>query len=189
MFRSFLPKANSQSPKKSKSIQANLFARLCIIYWYYFITFSQLFLVDGLFWTYWRLMYHVNGLALSFFFESGLNVHKLMNSLINNQLKRYWSKILIGITKDWTGNSQWYSVVLFHGTILSGSKGDDYFEIKTIVTSHALNYILWKTVPDVQPTRFSLFYFVLFYLFFSLLTFLCTVSWLSERLDRAIRVW
>lgn len=104
MFRSFLPKANSQSPKKSKSIQANLFARLCIIYWYYFITFSQLFLVDGLFWTYWRLMYHVNGLALSFFFESGLNVHKLMNSLINNQLKRYWSKILIGITNDWTGN-------------------------------------------------------------------------------------
>ena len=57
-------------------------------------------------------------------------------------------------------------MVLFHGTILSGSKGDDYFEIKTIVTSHALNYILGKTVPDVQPTRFSLFYFVLFYLFF-----------------------
>ena len=32
------------------------------------------------------------------------------------------------------------SVVLFHGTIFSGSKGDDYFEIKSIVTSHALNY-------------------------------------------------
>ena len=31
-------------------------------------------------------------------------------------------------------------MVLFHGTILSGSKEDDYFEIKSIVTSHALNY-------------------------------------------------
>ena len=75
-----------------------------------------------------------------FFFESVLNVYKLMHSLITNQLNCYWSKILIGNKKDWTGNSQWYSVVLFHGTILSGSKGDDYFEIKSIVTSHALNY-------------------------------------------------
>ena len=131
---------------------------------------DQLFSVDGLFWTYWRLIYYVNGLALSFcpsfFFESGLNVvNKLMHSLITNQLNCYWSKILISNTKDWTGNSQWYSVVLFHGTILSGSKGDDYFEIKSIVTSHAVNYNSSERLFQMFNPHASLC-FILFVFFF-----------------------
>ena len=56
----FCQKPIANNHKKSKSIQAKLLVRLCIIYWFYFITFSQLFSVDGLFWTYWRL-------TLSFF--------------------------------------------------------------------------------------------------------------------------
>ena len=64
-------------------------------------------------------------LSLSFF-ESGLNVYKLMHSLINNQLNRYWSKILIGITNDWTGNQS----MIFSG----------FVSWHNFVTSHALNY-------------------------------------------------
>ena len=90
-----------------------------------------------------------------------------MHSLINNQLKRYRSEILIRITKHWTGNSQWCSVVLFHGTILSGSKGDDYFEIKSIVTSHALSYNsserLFQMFNQNASLCFILFYFLFFF--------------------------
>ena len=60
--------------------------------------------------------------------------------------------------------------------------GIDDFEIKSIVTSHALNYYSSERLFQIASLCFISFYF-------SLLTFLCTVSWLSERLERAIRVW
>ena len=57
-------------------------------------------------------------------------------------------------------------MVLFHGTILSGSKGDDYFEIKSIVTSHALNYNSSDRMFQMFNPYASLC-FILFLFFFS----------------------
>ena len=88
-----------------------------------------------------------------------------MHSLINNQLKRlylrYWSESQT--TEQET--SQWYSVVLFHGTILSGSKGGDYFEIKSIVTTHAVNYNSSERLFQMFNPHASLC-FILFVFFF-----------------------
>ena len=57
-------------------------------------------------------------------------------------------------------------MVLFHGTILSGSKGDDYFEIKSIVTSHALNYNSSEGLFQMFNPHASLCFILLLLLFF-----------------------
>jgi len=116
-------------------------------------------------------MYHVNGLALSLFpsffvfFESGLNVHKLMHSLINNQLKRYWSKILIGITNDWTGNQSmtFSGFVLWHNFV--GIKRGWLFRDQNDcdVTRSISSERLFQMFNPHASLCFILFYFIYFF--------------------------